>query len=127
MSQFQPSDESETTYSIGAVADLTGLSVHTIRIWERRYGAVVAHRSPNGRRVYAPADVEKLRLLKELTDRSLPISSIASLSLEGLRERTADLEKLRAFKDGVVGTLTDMPTDPDARRAPARNVAAVRA
>jgi len=98
MSQPTHANGTETTYSIGAVADLTGLSVHTIRIWERRYGAVVAHRSPNGRRVYLPADVEKLRLLKELTDRSLPISSIASLSLEGLRERTADLEKLRAIQ-----------------------------
>lgn len=98
MTQSTDADQRNTTYSIGAVADLTGLSVHTIRIWERRYQAVVAHRSANGRRVYTPSDVEKLRLLKGLTDRNLPISSIANLSVEGLRERSTDLEKLRAIQ-----------------------------
>ena len=53
-------------YGIGAVARLTGLSDHTIRVWERRYGAVVAARSASGRRVYVAEDVEKLRLLKLL-------------------------------------------------------------
>jgi hypothetical protein len=57
-------------YGIGAVAKLTGLTDHAIRVWERRYSAVVARRAANGRRVYGPADVEKLRLLKSLTDRA---------------------------------------------------------
>lgn len=74
-------------YGIGAVAKLTGLSDHTIRVWERRYDAVVAARAANGRRVYDVADVEKLSLLKTLTDRGLAIGQIAGDSLEALRER----------------------------------------
>ena len=30
------------TYGIGEVSKLTGLSVHNLRAWEKRYGAVVA-------------------------------------------------------------------------------------
>ena len=80
-------------YGIGAVARLTGLTDHTIRVWERRYGAVVARRAPNGRRVYEPADVDKLGLLKRLTDQGLSISQIAACSVDELRERAQSLSE----------------------------------
>ena len=81
-------------YGIGAVARLTGLTDHTIRVWERRYGAVVAERAPNGRRIYTLRDVEKLGLLKQLTDSGLSISSIANNDIDDLRERA---ENINAF------------------------------
>ncbi len=81
-------------YGIGAVARLTGLTDHTIRVWERRYGAVVAQRAANGRRVYGPGDVEKLGLLKRLTDQGLSIGQIAAESLEVLRERAQSISAI---------------------------------
>ncbi len=87
------SSSSETWYGIGAVAKLTGLTDHTIRVWERRYGAVVAERAANGRRIYSPADVEKLGLLKRLTDEGLSIGQIAADSVAELRERAKNLDE----------------------------------
>ena len=87
-------DSSVHRYGIGAVAKLTGLTDHTIRVWERRYGAVVAQRAANGRRLYAPADVEKLGLLKRLTDQGLSIGQIAGEDIADLRERA---EGIREF------------------------------
>ena len=84
----------EHRYGIGAVAKLTGLTDHTIRVWERRYGAVIAQRAENGRRVYAPADVEKLGLLKRLTDQGLSIGQIAGDSIDALRERAQSMQKI---------------------------------
>lgn len=81
----------EHLYGIGAVAKLTGLTDHTIRVWERRYGAVVAQRAANGRRFYDPADVEKLGLLKRLTDQGLSIGQIAGETTDQLRERVQSL------------------------------------
>ncbi len=81
-------------YGIGAVARLTGLSDHTIRVWERRYGAVVAARSASGRRVYVAEDVEKLRLLKLLTDRGIAIGTIAGASSEELKQRLVTIGDL---------------------------------
>jgi DNA-binding transcriptional MerR regulator len=75
------------TFGIGTAARLTGLTVHTIRVWERRYGAVVPVRNEGGRRRYTPGQVERLGLLKQLTDLGEAIGSIASLDDPGLRER----------------------------------------
>ncbi|MGB5492540.1 MAG: MerR family transcriptional regulator [Woeseiaceae bacterium] len=74
-------------YGIGAVAKMTGLTDHTIRVWERRYDAVVTERASNGRRVYSTSDVEKLGYLKRLTDQGLSIGQIASASIKELRDK----------------------------------------
>lgn len=84
----------EHEYGIGAVAKLTGLTDHAIRVWERRYGAVIAERAANGRRVYGSADVEKLRLLKSLTDRGVSISQIAGDTVDALRERVRSMSEI---------------------------------
>ncbi len=87
------SSSSEHRYGIGAVAKLTGLTDHTIRVWERRYGAIVAQRAANGRRMYSPADVEKLGLLKRLTEQGLSIGQIAGDDVDELRERAQSLDE----------------------------------
>jgi DNA-binding transcriptional MerR regulator len=74
-------------YGIGAVTRLTGLPAHTLRIWERRYGAVTARRSQGGRRLYSDGDVARLLLLKQLSDRGERIGRIATLSDSVLRGR----------------------------------------
>src|SRR5210317_1030993 len=84
----------EHEYGIGAVTKLTGLTDHAIRVWERRYGAVVARRAANGRRIYSPADVEKLRLLKSLTDRGVSIGQIAGDTVDALRERVRNMSEI---------------------------------
>lgn len=86
--------DKQQTFAIGAVAKLTGLSDHTIRVWERRYQAVVATRSQTGRREYSAADVEKLGLLKALTDRGVAIGGIARESTDELRARAASMSEL---------------------------------
>lgn len=80
-----------TGYSIGAVARLTGISTHTLRIWERRYSAIVAERTDSGRRIYSKDDIEKLSLLKSLSDNGSSIGQIANLSTEDLKSRRDQL------------------------------------
>jgi DNA-binding transcriptional MerR regulator len=84
----------EHQYGIGAVAKLTGLTDHTIRVWERRHSAVVTKRAENGRRIYGPKDVEKLNLLKLLTDRGFSIGQIAGESIDSLRDRTRNMAEV---------------------------------
>ena len=79
-------------YSIKAVSQATGLTVETLRAWERRYGIVAPKRDSTGRRVYGPEDVLRLRLLREATDRGHPIRRLAKLAdaeLSGLVEEAA--------------------------------------
>jgi len=65
-------------YPIAAVARLTGLSLDTIRAWERRYAAVTPERGARGR-VYTEAQVERLRLLSALVRHGHAISAVAGL------------------------------------------------
>ena len=65
-------------YPIRAVSLMTGLSVDTLRAWERRYKAVVPGRSERGR-LYTVSDVERLRQLGELVKRGHAIGTVAGL------------------------------------------------
>ncbi len=73
-----------TRYPIRAVAKITGLSLDTLRAWERRYKAVVPERSDRGRQ-YGPEHIERLLLLNRLVQKGHAIGGIASRSDEELR------------------------------------------
>ncbi len=66
-----------TGYSIKVAARRSGLSPHLIRAWESRYGAVTPRRTDTNRRLYSDGDIERLALLRQLTDAGHAISHIA--------------------------------------------------
>lgn len=76
-------------YTIGAVAQLTGLSQDTIRAWERRYQAVTPDRTDTKRRVYGEGQVKRLRLLKAAVDAGHSIGVAAGMTDDELGELTA--------------------------------------
>ena len=75
-------------YTIRYVSQRTGLSSHVIRAWEKRYEAVVPHRSPKNRRLYSEEDVQRLQLLKGATDAGHSISQVAQLDSKELQNLT---------------------------------------
>ena len=77
-------------FPIGAVSKLTGISLDTLRAWERRYQAVTPARDERGR-VYTDRHIDRLEQLAELVDRGHSIGSIAALSDTALRRlRSSD-------------------------------------
>lgn len=79
----------ETTYSMGAVSRLTGLSPHVLRAWERRYEAVRPVRTAGGTRRYREADVARLHLLRAAVEAGHPIGEIVNLSDRELKRRAS--------------------------------------
>lgn len=77
-------------FSIKAVAQATGLSVETLRAWERRYDVVAPIRDGSGRRTYSAADVARLRLLRSAIELGHTISRLAPLSDEELAKVVAE-------------------------------------
>ena len=73
-------------YGVKALASYSGVNAHTLRVWERRYGALKPRRSANGRRVYSQEDADRLCLLGELTAKGHAISALAKLSASALEE-----------------------------------------
>ena len=80
-------------YTIKNVSMITGIGVHTLRAWEKRYSVVVPDRSPSGRRFYSDSDIEKLKLIATLNKTGEQISSIAKLSLEELKASVGNLSE----------------------------------
>ncbi len=80
----------DAEYPIQVVARRTGLSAHVIRIWEQRYRAVEPQRTPTNRRVYLPAHIERLGLLREVTQGGHSIGQVAQLPTEQLRRLAAE-------------------------------------
>jgi DNA-binding transcriptional MerR regulator/methylmalonyl-CoA mutase cobalamin-binding subunit len=82
--------DSAATYSIKAVAEATGLTVETLRAWERRYQVIEPQRGAGGHRLYTAHDVSRLRRLRETTARGHPIGKIAHLSNDALSRLLSD-------------------------------------
>jgi MerR family transcriptional regulator, light-induced transcriptional regulator len=84
-------DESSKKFNIQLAAQLSGLSAHTIRAWEKRYQALVPSRTANGRRLYTTTEIDRLIILAQLTQLGTNIGQIARLSDEELKETYAKL------------------------------------
>lgn len=70
----------------GTAARLAGVPVATLRVWERRYAVVAAPKSATGQRLYSSHDVQRLRLMRQLTEHGHAIGTLASLAHEQLLE-----------------------------------------
>src|SRR3954470_8976917 len=66
-------------HPIQIVTRRTGVSADVLRVWEKRYAVVAPVRSTNGRRLYTDADIERLRLLVEVTRTGRTIGQVAAL------------------------------------------------
>tara|TARA_R110000850_G_scaffold133899_1_gene255027 strand:+ start:1179 stop:2150 length:972 start_codon:yes stop_codon:yes gene_type:complete len=118
-------------FEISAVAQITGISPHVLRVWERRYSVVEPGRSESKRRQYTQADIDRLVLLKTLVSNGQSIGSVASLSTEKLQERALVVNEAKLVNPeldenstlgegriGLVGTLIRQPVREAADRSP---------
>jgi len=80
---------SSARFPISVVAKITGLSIDTLRAWERRHGAVVPSRDERGR-MYSDADLRRLTLLRDVVARGHAIGRVATLDEPSLRALVAD-------------------------------------
>ncbi|MDP7038197.1 MAG: MerR family transcriptional regulator [Myxococcota bacterium] len=96
---------SDGIYPMRVVARLTGLSPDAIRVWERRYQAVVPHRTSGGSRRFSADDVRRLQLLRQATENGHSICAIANLSeseLESLPELEAAPVKIQVQSESAI-------------------------
>src|SRR3954470_24560880 len=65
---------------IGELSKRAGVAPALLRAWERRYGLVQPTRSAGGLRLYSPADVERVRLMRQHLTEGLAAAEAASLA-----------------------------------------------
>lgn len=67
----------EPVYTIGVAASKLGLSVHSLRQYERE-GLILVHKTATGRRLYSDLELEKIRCIKRMVQEE-------GLNFEGIR------------------------------------------
>ena len=89
-------------YSIGQVAEKTGLSSYTLRYYDKEGLMPFVHRGRNGRREFTENDLDFVDLISCLKETGMSLKEIrefVNMSLEGnctLEQRLAMLKKQRA-------------------------------
>ncbi|PKL75795.1 MAG: hypothetical protein CVV27_13525 [Candidatus Melainabacteria bacterium HGW-Melainabacteria-1] len=82
-------------YSVKQAAELSGLTLNQVRLWERRYKLVEPQRAANGYRLYSQDDLEILRYARRETQKSVSIQVVADRILQ---DRPSLLASLREEK-----------------------------
>ena len=65
--QDRLSDKTRPVYTIGVAADLIGVSVHTLRMYETE-GLILPQRTETRRRLYSQHDIERLHCIRTMIE-----------------------------------------------------------
>ena len=79
-------------YSIGDVAQITGIKAHTIRTWESRYHLLTPRRTANNQRYYDEQDLHRLLDVASLCGHGWRISRVMQLSETARAQAAAQLQ-----------------------------------
>lgn len=88
-----PPDDERGVYGISVAADLVGMGVQTLRLYEAR-GLLEPARTEGGTRRYSSNDLDRLRRIGDLLDAGLNLAGIAMVM--DLQDENA---RLRAEKE----------------------------
>lgn len=89
-------ERSDAVYIISVAAEIVGMHPQTLRVYERK-GLVEPYRTPGGTRRYSDADLDRLRLIQDLSANGVNIEGIKRilrLQAENTRLRT-QVDRLR--------------------------------
>jgi MerR family transcriptional regulator/heat shock protein HspR len=112
------SDGATGVYGITVAAELAGVSVQALRLYERK-GLLVPARTVGGTRRYSDFDVARLRRIRQLIDNGVNLTGIAHvLGLEADNTTVRDRnDNLRTDNRALRAQNTQLTTDNRALRA----------
>jgi MerR family transcriptional regulator, light-induced transcriptional regulator len=90
----------EPRYSIRLASRMSGVSEHTLRMWERRYGYPAPLRTSGGARRYSEDDVGRLKLVAHALEAGYRAGDVVGKTAEVLRKLIA--EQVPAMSASVV-------------------------
>lgn len=98
-------------YTIQQVAALTGLSVHTLRYYERIGLLAPIDRATNGHRRYSAVDIDRIKLVCRMIRTRMPLEQIrrfALLWLQGDESGDERIAILCAHREEVLHQLAEL-------------------
>ncbi len=102
-----PAQRPDGALSIGDLSVACGISPHTLRVWERRYGRPEALRLPSGHRRYSSRDVPWLRQVHELLAYGHRPSALLAMSAQELEQTSTREREARSADPRVRSWLAE--------------------
>jgi MerR family transcriptional regulator, heat shock protein HspR len=77
--KMEITEVSQPVYTISVTADLLGISIHTLRMYEKE-GLVIPYRKDSGHRLYSVVDIERLKCIrKAINESKISIAGIKAI------------------------------------------------
>jgi MerR family transcriptional regulator/heat shock protein HspR len=101
-------------YVISVAAELSGLHPQTLRSYER-LGLITPGRTPGGGRRYSATDIDRLRMIADLTSAGVGVEGVRRLldlenQLTALRARNEELQaELESTREALRAALAHRP------------------
>jgi DNA-binding transcriptional MerR regulator len=104
-----PTAPAEPMIRIGHVARSAGVSVRAVRYYEQQ-GLLDADRTPSGQRLYRPAAIERVRLVRQMYAAGLTSRTIAALlpPVESHHADPGQLALARVERDRIRSRIEDL-------------------
>jgi MerR family transcriptional regulator/heat shock protein HspR len=121
---FQAPGPDAAVYVISVAAELSGLHPQTLRAYERM-GLITPGRTTGGGRRYSATDIDRLRMIAELTSHGVGVEGVRRLldlenQILALRARNEELlAELDATRDALRAALQQRPTSQPLNKLPA--------
>jgi len=126
--QERLSDKTRPVFTIGIAAELIGVSVHTLRMYETE-GLILPQRTKTQRRLYSQVDIERLQCIRTMIeDRGFNLAGIKAMmsmapcwDIKGCSK--TDRANCKAYDDAlepcwVVKTKAEICQDEDCAKCP---------
>jgi|UPI00037357A0 DNA-binding transcriptional MerR regulator len=91
-------------FSIGHLAQLTGVLPVTLRAWERRYGLIKPQRTAKGHRLYSDADVQQVLRILRLIEHGIPVGQVRQ-ALLGTHDAALNASDWPDFQQQLLAAL----------------------
>ena len=93
-------------YSIKDIENICGIKAHTLRVWEKRYGILVAKRTETNIRYYTEADLKLALNISILYRKGMKISKLAKLTKQELSYKVAEITEIDDSFEKNLDTLS---------------------
>ncbi len=94
-------------FVISVAAELAGMHPQTLRIYERR-GLIEPYRTPGGTRRYSQEDIERLRLIAELTGQGLNLEGVKQVM-----ELQDEIDRLKGEVEKMEDKIDELSAEAD--------------
>ncbi|MEP3388152.1 MAG: MerR family transcriptional regulator [Reichenbachiella sp.] len=98
------------TYTVAQVESLSGISAHSLRVWERRYNFIKPHRTETNIRYYSDEQLKKLINVGILLKHNYKISKVAAMDDNKIHELISNilLEQQENYQDDIKSLTVSM-------------------